>query len=262
MPIMPDNYYDRFDAEKNYEKILYRAGYTLQSAELNEQQSMAARRLRDVADALFKDGDVIRDASVLVDPASGLVRAAAGAVYLRGAVRGVAPAEFTIPTSGTVAIGVRLMESVVSELDDPSLYNPAIGSRGEGEPGAWRLRVQTAWAWDSDGGEGEFFAVYTVDNGELRAREAPPALDSFAQSIARYDRDSTAGGSYIVSGLTVRDAGDGPDGHQIYTVAEGRARVYGRGVELPTSRRIVFAAEPDLRLIDTEVSIADESAGQ
>ena len=145
MPIMPDNYYDRFDAEKNYEKILYRAGYTLQSAELNEQQSMAARRLRDVADALFKDGDVIRDASVLVDPASGLVRAAAGAVYLRGAVRGVAPAEFTIPTSGTVAIGVRLMESVVSELDDPSLYNPAIGSRGEGEPGAWRLRVQTAW---------------------------------------------------------------------------------------------------------------------
>lgn len=262
MPVMPDNYYDRFDAEKNYEKILYRAGYTLQSAELNEQQSMAARRLRDVADALFKDGDVIRDASVLVDPVSGLVRAAAGAVYLRGAVRGVVPAEFTIPTSGTVAIGVRLTESVVSELDDPSLYNPAIGSRGEGEPGAWRLRVQTTWGWDGDGGEGEFFAVYTVDNGELRAREAPPSLDSFAQSIARYDRDSTAGGSYIVSGLTVRDAGDGPDGHQIYTVAEGRARVYGRGVDLPTSRRIVFAAEPDLRLIDTEVSIADESAGQ
>ena len=32
MPNMPDSYYDNFNASKNYEKILYRDGYTLQGA--------------------------------------------------------------------------------------------------------------------------------------------------------------------------------------------------------------------------------------
>lgn len=260
MPTMPDSYYDNFDPKKHYEKLLYRDGYTLQGAELNEAQSASLARLKGIADALFKDGDVVRDASIIVDKATGAVRANAGAVYLCGAVREVAAAEFTIPTQDSVAVGVRLVENVVSELDDKSLYNPAIGSRGEGEPGAWRLRVDAVWGFDGDGGEGEFYPVYAVDDGELRAKEAPPTLDSFTQGIARYDRDSTGGGSYVVSGLTVLQAADDADGNQVYTVAEGRARVNGYGVELPTSRRLTYAAAPDLRVIDTEVHIADSAS--
>ena len=193
MPNMPDSYYDNFNASKNYEKILYRDGYTLQGAELNEAQSAAMHRLQGVADALFKDGDIIRDAGIIVNKETGEVRAQSGAVYLRGAVRGVPEATFTIPVVGTVAVGIRLTQRVVSELEDPALYNPAIGSRGEGEPGAWRLQVNAAWGFDGDNGDGELYVVYTVDDGELRAKEAPPTLDTFTQSIARYDRDSTAG---------------------------------------------------------------------
>ena len=128
MPDMPDSYYDKFNASKNYEKILYRDGYTLQGAELNEAQSAAMHRLQGVADALFKDGDIIRDAGIIVNKETGEVRAQSGAVYLRGAVRGVPEATFTIPVAGTVAVGIRLTQRVVSELDDPTLYNPAIGS--------------------------------------------------------------------------------------------------------------------------------------
>ncbi|MEG2036522.1 MAG: DUF4815 domain-containing protein, partial [Ruthenibacterium sp.] len=261
MPTMPQEYYNNFNPAKNYDSILYRDGYTLQGAELNEAQSAAMHRLKNVADALFKDGDIIRDAQIIVDKATSTVRAASGAIYLKGAVRGVADAAFIIPTSGTVAIGVRLTERVISELEDKSLYNPAIGSRGEGEAGAWRLQVVTAWGCDADGGEGEFYPVYTVDDGELRPKEAPPTLDSFTQGIAKYDRDSTAGGSYIVSGLTVRAADDAA-GHQVYTITEGHARVNGYGVELPTSRRLTYAAAPDLRTIDTEVHIADTTSTQ
>lgn len=262
MPNMPDSYYDNFNASKNYEKILYRDGYTLQGAELNEAQSAAMHRLQGVADALFKDGDIIRDAGIIVNKETGEVRAQSGAVYLRGAVRGVPEATFTIPVVGTVAVGIRLTQRVVSELDDPTLYNPAIGSRGEGEPGAWRLQANAAWGFDGDNGDGEFYVVYTVDDGELRAKEAPPTLDTFTQSIAKYDRDSTAGGSYIVDGLTVLMAGDDADGHQVYTVSEGRARVNGYGVDMPTSRRLTYAAVPDLRRIDTEVHTADAASTQ
>lgn len=262
MPSMPDSYYDNFDPAKNHERILYRDGYTLQGAELNAGQSAALHRLKGVADALFKDGDIIRDAQISVDTATGEVNAGSGAIYLRGAVRGVPSARFHIPLVGTVAIGVRLLERVISELDDPTLYNPAIGSRGEGEPGAWRLQVMPEWGYDGDGKDGEFYPVYFVDDGDMRAKEAPPTLDAFTQGIARYDRDSTAGGSYVVHGLTVRMAADDADNNQVYTVAEGRARVNGYGVDIPTSRRLTYPATPDVRLIDTEVHIADAASMQ
>ena len=258
--IMPEGYYNGFSADKKRERVLYRDGKVLQGQELNESQDILAHRLKSVADALFKDGDVIRDAQIAVDAKTGQVRAGSGAVYLNGAVRGVPAATFSIPTSGTVNVGVRLTTKIVSPLEDPTLYNPATGSPGEGEEGAWREVVQTVWGFDGDGGEGEFYPVHTVDNGVVRAKETPPNLDSTTQAISKYDRDST-GGSYIVSGLQVRAAED-VEGRQVYTVSEGRARVNGYGIDIPTSRRLVYEAVPDLRRIDSEVTMADGSGSQ
>jgi hypothetical protein len=103
--------------------------------------------------------------------------------------------------------------------------------------------------------------VHTVDDGVPRAKEIPPNLDSVTQAIGQYDRDSTGGGTYISSGMYVRVA-DATAGAQVYTVAEGRARVNGYAVALLTSRRIPYAAAPDLRFVDTEVIEADGSATQ
>ncbi len=257
---MPDGYYNRFDANKKHERILYRDGKTLQGQELNEAQDIAIHRLKSISDALFKDGDVIRDAQIAVDAKTGQVRAGSGSIYLGGAVRGVSPATFFVPKTGTVNIGVRLVTKIVSPLEDPALYNPATGQPGEGEEGAWREVVQTAWGFDGDGGEGDFYPVHVVDDGVVRAKETPPNLDNTMQAISKYDRDST-GGSYIVSGLDVRAAED-VEGRQAYTVTEGRARVNGYGIDIPTSRRIVYEAVPDLRSIDSEVTIADGSRNQ
>lgn len=260
--VTAENYYQTFDADKQFERIMHRDGYVLQGRELNDVQEMAAYRLKSIADALFSDGDVIRDAQVAVNAQTGEVQAQSGAIYLSGAVRGVAPATFIIPTTGTVSIGVRLKQRVVSELEDLSLRNPAKGTDGEGEPGAWRLAVETSWGFDGDGEDGDFFPVHTVDDGVVRAKEQPPNLDSFNTGLARYDRDSTGGGSYIASGMKVLKADDAGGGAQVYTVSEGRCRVCGYGVELPTSRRLSYAATPDLRRIDTEVHTADGTAAQ
>ena len=258
-----DGYYCRFDAGLEYEKLLMREGKTTQATEINDLQESVLYRLRRVADVLMKDGNVIRDAAVIVDPETGNVRATAGDVYLLGAVRSVPEATFTIPNTGTVAIGVRIVQTVISEKEDPSLRCPAKGSRGEGDPGAWRLKLSARWGHDHDGESGTFFPIYTVDDGIVRAKETPPSIDGTNTSIARYDVDSTGGGTYVCRGLHVIGGDPLSDGRQVYHVGEGSARVRGFAVDMLTSRRVVHDAKPDTRLIETEShpATADAASG-
>ena len=93
----PPNNYNRFDASKNYDSHVFVAGRVLQSAEMNEVQSQHNYRLKGIADSLFKDGDIVRDASVAVNQTTGVVQCQSGAIYIKGAVRGVPPATINIP---------------------------------------------------------------------------------------------------------------------------------------------------------------------
>lgn len=257
---MPTGYYNRFDSGDNYEEHLFIAGRYVQSAEFNELQKNSAHKLRSVADALFKDGDIVRDATVIVNSSTGLVQCQSGAVYIRGAIRGVPPATLTIPTTGSVAIGVRLIESVVTVNEDPDLRDPAAGARSYQQPGADRLKVDPSWAF-STGGDTDFYPVYSVTDGVLDAKEAPPSLDTVNQSIARYDRDSTGTGSYVVTGMTVKALPD-VGAVQNYSLLEGRCRVYGSGFDFVTARRIQLNAVPDLKLITNEPHLSTTIGSQ
>lgn len=249
-----NGYYNRSEAEqaKGYERHEFLAGRVLQSAELNEVQAYATNRIKALGDALYKDGDIVRDARAIVDQETGVTQLESGAVYLRGTVRGVPSGKITIPVTGTVVIGIYLNENIVTEAEDTDLLDPARETRSYQEPGAARLQIIPQWGYQGDGmSDGEFFPIYYVDNGQLRAKEAPPQLDSVSQAIARYDRDST-GSSYIVSGMQVTALNDLEDGTQVYSVKDGRARINGFGVSLSTSRRLEYPAQPDLRYIDSE----------
>lgn len=244
------NYYNRFDESKNFEEHLYRAGSLLQSAELNEVQTSLRTRIQRVADGIYKDGDVVRDARIIVDPATGVTICESGAIYLSGTVRGVPTGNITVAIVGSVVVGIYLQESEITEVEDSSLLDPAVGIRGFQEPGAGRLKIDPVWGYLGDGQTGDFFPVYEVLDGLVKSKEAPPALDSVLQSIARYDRDST-GGNYVITGFNVSDLGDsGPD--QVYNVDKGRARVFGHAVEFAASRRLIYTPEPDESLIDNE----------
>lgn len=258
---MPVEYYTRFDPADEYEEHLFIAGRGVQAAEFNEIQQASNYRVKGIADALLKDGDIIRDASCQVNSSTGAVTCQSGAVYLRGAVRGVAPAAFTIPIEGTVTIGIYLVETVVTAVEDPDLYDPATGTRNYNKAGAARLRVHAKWGWSGDGETGTFYAVYSVTDGLLDSKEPPPNLDAVNQALARYDRDS-AGGSYVVSGLTVARLEDRVDGFQQFAVESGRARVNGFAIDVQTSRRLIRGAVPDIRFIDSEPMTSTTIAAQ
>lgn len=260
MANLPVGYYNRFDESKHYEEHLFVAGRYLQSAELNEIQHSSASRIKGIADALYKDGDIIRDAAVVVNETTGVTQCQSGAVYIRGMIRGIPPATLTIPVVGAVAIGIRLIETVITINEDPTLRDPAAGSRSYQQPGADRLKVEPVWAY-SVGGDTDFYPVYTVTDGVLDAKDPPPSLESVNQSIARYDRDSTGTGSYVVTGLTVKAL---PDTGLIqnYSLSEGRCRVYGFGFDFPTARRIQLNATPDLKLITNEPHLSSTIGSQ
>ena len=254
MDINLTGYYDRSELEeqKGYERHLFLAGRVLQSAEMNEIQAAANRKISALGDALYRDGDIVRDARAIVNQDTGVTQVESGAIYLRGTVRGVPSGSMTIPTTGTVVIGIYLNEVIVTESTDQTLLDPARETRAYNEPGAARLQVIPQWGYLGDGSsESEFFPIYYVDDGFLRAKDPPPQLDSVAQAIARYDRDST-GTSYIVSGMQVSALPSLPTGEQVFSVKDGRARVNGFGVSLNTARRVTYAATPDTRYIDSE----------
>ena len=87
-----DRYYNLYNSASGYAELMFRAGDGLQSRELNEVQTWLADRLARIGDAIFKEGDLIRDGDVSVDPATGEVNLASGIVYLRGAARPVGAA--------------------------------------------------------------------------------------------------------------------------------------------------------------------------
>ena len=253
--------YDRFDPAKNYDRHLFRADKVLQSAELNEVQRAMHARLAGIAGILMKEGSIISGAGIIVNHDTGATTCESGAIYVAGAVRGVPPAALVIATVGVVFVGVYLTRDVVTELEDPELLNPAVGTDGYKEPGAARERVQLAWGVQGSGQAGEFFPVWTVEDGWVRPKEAPPNIDAVTTAIKAYDVAST-GGTYIVRGMELRMAADLPTGEQVYNLGEGAARINGAALELPSGRRVVFNALPDLQWIDSEPHLSTTEGAQ
>lgn len=253
--------YDRWSDAAPFDRLLFRPDRILQSAEVNELQSAFNWRLRGVTDVLFKDGDIVRDAGIVVTLPSGSTLCQSGAVYIDGVVRGVPQQTITIPVAGNIVVGLYLTRVTVTELEDPTLLNPAAGTRGYMLPGSARERVLLAWGHESDGSAGTFYPIWLVEDGVVRPKEPPPNLDAVTQALARYDRDSS-GGSYIVRGLQLRPLDDLPSGDQAYALAEGAARVAGRGHAFAATRRVLHAATPDTLWIDSETHLSTTEGAQ
>ena len=255
---MIERYYNLFDPQKHYEQLLFRAGDGLQSRELNEIQATLMHRIQGVADALLKDGDVIAGGELTVNADTGAVAIEAGRIYLRGAVRTVPAASLTVPVDSRIAIGVRFVARTLTELEDPTLREPAVGVRNYQEPGAGRLQETLVWGWEgsgtSDGQLGDFHAVYALDNGILENRRQPPALDGVIASLARYDFD--ANGHYVTEGLNTRFLSMDTDSNEhVFSISEGRANINGFKVERTQSQRLRLPVDPDLQRVASEPHI-------
>ncbi|WP_199135232.1 DUF4815 domain-containing protein [Delftia sp. ASV31] len=243
--------YNRHDPAKGYTQHIFHADRVAQSAEPNEMQAQARYALRRVADVLFADGDITAGARCSVNAETGACQLEAGSIYLNGAVHDVAAAALQIAVQGTVYIGVHYATRIVTAEQDPTLYNPAVGTSGYGEPGADRLQVSVAWGLQGQG-EGDFYPVWTVEDGIVKPREPAPQLNAVTKAIERYDEQSTGGGTYVVRGLITLQLPDDDQGRQVYAITAGAARVGGVAIEVPADRRLVFEAKANMAQVNSE----------
>ncbi|MFC5509265.1 DUF4815 domain-containing protein [Bosea massiliensis] len=257
-----DDAYDRAVAKESWSDVVFREDRLAQATEMNDAMTIAHRRTQRVGNMVARDGDRVEGGEIAVtldvtgdppepvDPQTMTVTMAAGRVYVLGDTLPVAAATFSgVLTAGEVTVGVRLVQTAVTEEDDPDLLGLHPGNEAEGEPGAARLISSLSWAISDDGEPGEFFSVYVIKDGAPLSQMPPPALSNVQQLLAVYDFDY--GGNYIVDGCEVFALGD-LAGSQVFSIAAGTANIKGYKRIRETALRHAQPEEPDLEAIAAE----------
>jgi hypothetical protein len=221
---LPDAY-DRADGHNDVQGVVFYGDERfLQSAELNEAQTIERQRARRVSRLIAKDGDRVEGAAiVLIDADAGEFATTAGRVYFDGDIFPIDQAVLDgVPMTGRVVVGATVTRTWVTSDDDPTLLGLVEGSLAEGEPGAAREKVTLSWAVEAD--QDEFVPIYIIQDGTVIDQSPPPALSGINQAISIYDSD--ANGNYIVRGCRVTALGK-TDGNQVFSIEEGTANING-----------------------------------
>jgi Domain of unknown function (DUF4815) len=248
------NYINTFDRSKGYESLAFLASRFLTSNEVNVIQDIIADRIKQVGDTMWHDGALVSGGTIAlgaIDTTNKVVTATldAAKVYINGIIHDIPAASLTISAVGTVVIGIWMRTFTVDYTQDPTLKGQAPGTVAQGEPGASALAMKGVWGYDSQKQDGDFYPIYTIQDGQI-STPAPPGLDNtWLTLLAQYDRD--AHGGYVVQGFNVTALGfDGLA--QVFSVSEGTINVYGYKNTRPASFRLRVPETPVLQLINDE----------
>jgi hypothetical protein len=255
---------DRFDRElKRFALAFPDQPYFLQSAELNEMQSMADDKVRRVAEYILQDGRKVSGPDPIVAAIDGdddhaSVRLPDAAIYIAGFVHDVAGVEFILPIAGDLSIGVRITETLEDHVSDVTLRGDIPGTESYMEPGAARIKMEIAWGHSLDGDQDPLIPVYSMRDGAILTNESNIDFSEIYNAISSYSRESN--GSFVNTGCIVTPVGlVGAD--QQFTISEGIAYVNGRRIPRNQNMRFNVVEEPDLRDVDAEPHAWTAAAG-
>lgn len=236
---MANEIYDRYDKSKNYKRLLFRAGLGLQSAELNDLQSGFYYELSTIANAIFGDGALLKGG--LINKSGNTVNIEYTEIYLKGFTNSIDSTSIELTNSGTEIIGLALLEEVITELQDPTLRDPAVGEVNFDEKGAVRLKQTVRWSLsDATLGGESFYPTFVFEDGLLVTKsQLAPELEASRTMIARYDEASS--GSYVVNGLEISFNYDDADNQQhVFSISEGMGHVSGYEVHFQYAQKLVL----------------------
>lgn len=239
-------YLDRFNADQNRTRVLFKPDKYLQQAELNELQSMQDYALGNIAEAIFSDGDIQTGMEFVLQGKTLTVKK--GKVFLGGKMRNFNEQTIEITGKGTEYIGVKIVQKVITAEDDPTLLDQTSGVPSHFSEGADRLEESIVLTLNDEVGA----TIYHFVEGELYINPDTPEMDKINKILAERTFDES--GSYRVRGFDMYTEVHPTDpNNSIQLVIDaGRAYVLGFKVDKPTTSRISIEKSKELETINNE----------
>ena len=321
-----DPYYDDFDEDKNFMRVLFRPGYSVQARELTQLQTILANQIEKFGNHIFKSGSPIVGGKVSLDNkanyivlsaqynnldvdaaqfldktvvsynSSKIIRARViaidtstanpililkylsgerfsesdeirvygqeiyaqlrstlavggsyiaklqeGIYYFKGQFVKVVPQYLiveifyrigynttAINSNPSYKIGIEFTETIVDEVDDTSLLDPAQGAFNYQAPGAERFAIQTSLSKRTlDSADiSTFFEIVRLVNGVKTKEIDYPIYSEIEKTLARRTHDES--GNYTVDPFVVSlEEGDSANGKFNVILDPGKAYVSG-----------------------------------
>ncbi|UXQ88956.1 tail structural protein [Bacillus phage Thurquoise] len=246
-------YYDRFKSTSDRSKVLFRADRPLQQAELNELQSYLENNTRRLGDSIFADGAIQTGMAFNYDNKENPTKITIedGLIYLAGQIRTFKKQTINFANTGRENIGVKVIQSVVTSNDDPTLLDQTQNAPSYLSPGADRLAEQVVLTYNDDATP----TIYHFEGGKLFIEPDRPEFSHINTVMAQRDWESL--GSYQVEGFEMW-AEKGRDAETVDVIVDkGLAYVLGYRISKPTSTRLAIKKSNGFRTILQETSTYD-----
>lgn len=226
-------------------------GRAEQAREFTQLGSMWRDQLGRVASALFRPGAIISGCTAVIQGQKVIV--SSGQIYLDGLVRNVDGSTVAIEGIGNEVIGAKIVEDIVTEIEDPSLRDPAQEAENSGQSGAHRIRETVEFVVNDDTAA----TLYTLEDGELLTDHSSETTDIMTDILARRTFDEN--GNYKVSGLQLTKRDEVVDGKIIVGVTEGKAYIMGYEINKPFATRVRLDYAQDVRRVFNEPKVFNQS---
>jgi hypothetical protein len=226
----------------NWENIVFLPGRSLQSAELNEIQSVLYEKIRSLGGAFFQNGDIV--AGCDISWTGNGVKISSGKVYAWGTVRDIDGGELAIPFLGTWYVGLNVREVYIDSEDDSALLDPAQGYPGYAQAGAARRLLYFYWTWATRKDDIDI-PMWEIIDGSVNSVRPVYEYSVLDRTIAR--KLHSLHGFVWVSGYATRVNPDQYDRDKIrIAVAPGVAFVNGKEIRKSGEVRLRESVAKDL----------------
>ena len=239
-------YNDDYDRDKNYVQMLAVPGRAEQAREFTQQGSMMLDFIGRVGDSLYSDGHIISGCELVIQ--GGTANISAGRIWLEGLVRIVPGAELTITGLGSEIIGAKISRSIVTEVEDSSLRDPAQGYENYGLEGAHRVKEEVVFTVNDD----QAAIVYRLQDGVL-VNESAGDDSGINEILARRTFDEN--GNYKVEGLELQDRAEQTEDRVHITLTAGKAYIRGYEVVKPYNTTVKLKKSTDVRQVLNEPKV-------
>jgi hypothetical protein len=252
-----DPYWDDFNPTKKYKRILAIPGRVSQAREFSQAQTMLQSQITNLASIQYRDGQVLRGCLLTINSSKTQATISSGKLYAEGDV-----VEYILPTSipitgvGTEIIGIVKREEIITEVDDPTLKDPASGFSNYNAPGSHRYKID--WEWMVLSGEG--YGVFTLYNGELPSdgTDTPSdpkpivEIENILDILARYNYEQF--GNFVIRGLSLSLAtySADPQNYKELIVGAGTARILGYDITINSDVKTPIPVARDTDSVSNE----------